>query len=250
MLYRAHRGGGEGFPENTMHSFNYAWENGFEMIETDPQYTRDGKIILMHDDTVNRTCRYADGSKIEKEIKLADITYNELSKLDAGIYAGEQFKGAKVPLLEELLSFCEGKNISLNLDKKIGDDEIDPLLDVVSKYNVRVEFSCGDVDRIKIIQKRFPNAFIGYDGPTRDEDLKKVCALVAPENLLVCLYMDKPNFAWLVDRDKVSKESCERVKKYANLLIANVRNEYDLREAFEFEPYMIEIGNPHKIINY
>lgn len=241
MLYRSHRGGVYYTPENTMPAFEKAMTEGFSHIETDPCFTKDGVIVLFHDATINRTCRNADGSRIEKPIKLCDLTYDELMEYDAGVAWGEQFRGTKIPTLEELLQLAEGTDMIIALDKKIGADEIDPLLDLVAKYNTRVCFSCADVKRIKRIQQRFPDAMIDYDGQTLEPQLTEVTSLVKRENLIVWLYMDKPNFAWLTDRVKASKENCQRVKRYARLGLANVCTPYDVKEAMEFEPDVLEV---------
>lgn len=241
MLYRSHRGGVFYTPENTMPAFKKAMTEGFAYIETDPCFTNDGVIVLHHDMTVNRTCRNADGSPITNPVKLSELTYEELMEYDAGIAWGEQFKGTKVPTLEELLKLAEGSDVIIALDKKIGTDEIDPLLDLVARYNTKVCFSCADVKRIKRIQERFPDAMIDYDGQTLDEQLTEVTSLVKRENLLVWLYLDKPNFSWLVDRVKASAENCARVKRYARLGLGNVNNAYDVKEAIEFEPDVLEV---------
>ena len=103
MQFRSHRGGVFDAPENTMPAFRKAFAEGYEQIETDPQLTKDGEIILMHDSAVNRTCRHADGSPIESPMRVRDMTYAEIAALDAGIAHGEEFKGTRVPKLEELL---------------------------------------------------------------------------------------------------------------------------------------------------
>ena len=241
MIFRSHRGGTYYTPENTMPAFRAALKAGFEQIETDPQFTRDGVIVLMHDSAINRTCRNADGSRIERELRVSDLTYAELLKFDAGIAHGERFRGTRIPRLEELLELLDGSDVLLDLDKKIPTDKLDPLLDLVSRYNVKVEFSTADVKRIKKIQSRIPDAYINYDGVNTDEALTEVAALVRPEHLSVWVYLDKPNFAWLVDRDKASPEVCARVKKYARLGIANVCCPNDVREAFLFDPDIIEV---------
>jgi len=241
MLYRSHRGCLYYAPENTMPAFNIALELGFDQIETDPQLTKDGVVVLMHDRLINRTCRNLDGSKIEKEIAPPDVTYEELLKYDAGIAKSEDFKGTKIPTLDELLTACEGKNVEIALDKKIPTDNMEPLFDVVARHNVTVSFSCADIKRIETVLKRFPDAYICYDGEATDEMLSKVCALVRPERLMVWMYLDKPNFHWLESTRKCSVENCERTKRYAKLGIANVNNPYDLKEAIEFEPYCVEM---------
>lgn len=241
MKFRSHRGGVYYTPENTMPAFERAMTEGFVSLETDPCFTKDGVIVLMHDITINRTCRMPDGSPIEKTVKVSDITYNELMKYDAGIANDIKFKGTKVPTLEELLKLVEGSDVSISLDKRIPTDDMDPLLDLVAKYNTRVSFSCGDVERIKKVQSRFPDAMIDYDGQTLDEQLAEITSLVKPENLLVWLYLDTPNFAWLKDRAKTSPENCARVKRYARLAIGNVNNAYDVKEALGFDPDVIEV---------
>lgn len=241
MIYRSHRGGVYWTPENTMPAFLDALSRKYEYIETDPCFTKDGVIVLIHDATVNRTCRNADGSEIAGPVYVKDLTYAQLMEYDAGIAWGEQFRGTRVPRLEELLAAAEGTDVIIALDKKISTEQIAPLLDTVAKYKTRVCFSCKDTQRICAIQARFPDAMIDYDGNTTEEDLEAVTSLVKRENLLVWLYMDKPNFDWLTDRYKVSPESCRRVQRYARLAIGNINNPCDLREALEYDPDVVEV---------
>ncbi len=241
MLYRSHRGGVYYTPENTMPAFRDAIEKGFSHIETDPCCTKDGVIVLLHDVTLNRTCRNNDGTAIDGQLFLRDLTYEELQNYDAGIFKGEQFKGTRIPMLEELLALVEGTGTVIALDKRIPTDSMEPLFALIEKYDTKVSFSCKDTERIKTVLERFPNALIDYDGNTTEEDLKAVCELVPYEQLLVWLYLDKPNFAWLTDRYKTSAENCERVKKYARLGIANTINAYDVFEALAYAPYIVEV---------
>ncbi len=241
MIFRSHRGGVYYTPENTMPAFRAALENKFEQIETDPQYTKDGVIVLMHDSTINRTCRHKDGSVIEKPLRVCDMTYEELLNYDAGIHKGIRFQGTRVPKLEELLHLLDGTDVLLDLDKKIAADEIEPLLCLVKKHNVKVEFSCADTTRLKKILSILPDARINYDGKNTEEDLKEIAALVPRERLSVWVYLDKPNFAWLTDRDKASPELCVRVRKYAALGIANVTCPEDVREAMLLGADIIEV---------
>jgi glycerophosphoryl diester phosphodiesterase len=85
----AHRGMVSGFPENTLAAFHQAMELGFTAIEIDLRATADGHIVVMHDDTVDRT---TSGHGKVSELTLADIR-----SLDAGSHAGPQFAGHKVP---------------------------------------------------------------------------------------------------------------------------------------------------------
>ena len=241
MIFRSHRGGVYYTPENTMPAFRAALDSKFEQIETDPQYTKDGVIVLMHDSTINRTCRHNDGTVIEQPLRVCDMTYAELLNYDAGIHKGPRFKGTRVPKLEELLQLLDGTDVLLDLDKKITTAELDPLLSLVKKYDVTVEFSCADTARIQKILSILPDARINYDGKNTEEDLAEIAALVPRERLSVWVYLDKPNFAWLTDRDKASPELCARVRKYAVLGIANVTFPEDVREAMLFGADIIEV---------
>ena len=239
MQFRAHRGHAA-CPENTMPAFKKAFEEGFEVIETDPQLTRDGVIVLMHDYSINRTCRNRDGSLIEREIRVGESDYEELLSYDAGIAFGEEFRGTKIPRLEELLELLDGSDTLLDLDKKIPTDKMDPLFDLIEKYNVRAEFSCGDTERIQRVLTRLPNALINYDGQTTEEILTEIRSIVPYDQLIVWMYYDNPHFAWLTDRYKTSPENCARVKKYARLGIANILNTYEMRDAIRWGADVIE----------
>ena len=241
MIFRSHRGSSYYTPENTMPAFLASLDNKFEQIETDPQFTKDGVIVLMHDHTINRTCRHEDGSIIKKQLSVRDMTYDELQSYDAGIHKGIQFKGTRVPTLEELLQLLDGTDVLLDLDKKISTDEIAPMLCLVKEYNVKVEFSCDDTERIQKILSCIPEAYINYDGKNAEEELKKITALVPRERLSVWVYLDKPNFSWLTDRDKASPELCTLVKRYAKLGIANVNCPEDVREAMLLGADIIEV---------
>jgi len=107
----AHRGGYESTPENTIPGFKEAIKYGAQMIEFDIQFTKDSALIIMHDGTVDST---TNGSGA-----VADMTLNEIRKLDAGSKKGQAFAGTKVPTLDETLALMP-KNIWLNCHLKGG----------------------------------------------------------------------------------------------------------------------------------
>jgi len=104
-----HRGAASLAPENTLASFRKALENGAEMVELDVQRTKDGHLVVIHDDSVDRT---TDGKGLVK-----DMTLGELKALDAGSWFSYEFKGEKIPTLEEVLDWSCGK-IRLDLEVK------------------------------------------------------------------------------------------------------------------------------------
>ena len=97
----AHRGASGYAPENTIAAFDLAVKMKADYIEIDVQRTKDGKLILIHDTTVDRT---TDGTG-----KVGDFTYEEIRRLDAGSWMSEEFRGEKVPTFEEVLKRYKGR---------------------------------------------------------------------------------------------------------------------------------------------
>jgi glycerophosphoryl diester phosphodiesterase len=105
----SHRGEHLKHPENTMAAYRAAYEAGADFIETDVRTTADGKLMIMHDSSVDR-CTNGHGD-------LANMTYDDVRKLDAGARFAETFKGAQVPTFDEVLAFAKGK-IGVYIDAK------------------------------------------------------------------------------------------------------------------------------------
>ena len=118
MLFQAHRGVSTEYPENTMPAFEAAYAQGYQVIELDPAFTADGQCVTFHDKTVNRTCRHLDGTVIAEETPVADLTYDQLQQLDAGLFMGQRFAGTKVPLLSQVLSYASRVGVLVKLDNK------------------------------------------------------------------------------------------------------------------------------------
>ena len=95
-LIIAHRGASGTRPENTLAAFRRAVELGADMIELDVQLTRDGGVVVLHDDTLERT---TDGAG-----PLAASTLADVRRLDAGSWFAPAFAGERVPTLAEVLA--------------------------------------------------------------------------------------------------------------------------------------------------
>jgi glycerophosphoryl diester phosphodiesterase len=100
MLILAHRGASGYAPENTMPAFELAVEMRAGGIETDVQVSKDGVLVLVHDATVDRT---TDGSG-----PVADLTWDELSRLDAGTWFDPRFSGERIVRLDAFLDWRFG----------------------------------------------------------------------------------------------------------------------------------------------
>jgi glycerophosphoryl diester phosphodiesterase len=105
----AHRGAMATHPENTLSAFKAAIAQGAHMIEFDVHLSKDKELVIIHDDTVDRT---TDGKG-----KVADLTLQELRSLDAGKWKGLKFTGEKIPTLAQTLEMMPD-NIWLNVHVK------------------------------------------------------------------------------------------------------------------------------------
>ena len=104
----AHRGDWRNHPENSIPAFKSCIDMGIDMIEIDVQRTKDGKLILMHDRTVDR-CTNGKG-------KIEDMTYDEIQKLRLRPQHNASATRNHIPTLEEVLVLCKGE-ILINIDK-------------------------------------------------------------------------------------------------------------------------------------
>lgn len=109
-LIFAHRGVSSQCPENTLAAFRRAIEVGADGIELDVHRSKDGHLVVCHDETVDRT---TDGKGIIQE-----MTVKDLSQLDAGEWFGRSFKGERIPLLEEVLALLKPTTLALNIELK------------------------------------------------------------------------------------------------------------------------------------
>ncbi len=101
VLGVAHRGASRYAPENTLPAFRLALEEGARAVECDVQRTRDGHLVVIHDQTVDRT---TDGRGAVGALALDD-----LRRLDAGRWFAPEFAGTPIPLFDEVLDLVRGR---------------------------------------------------------------------------------------------------------------------------------------------
>ena len=108
----AHRGSKGTHPENTLASFKEAVRVGSDGIELDVHLTKDGYLVVIHDETVDRT---TNGTG-----EIRNLTLAEIKAMDAGSWFNETFAGEKIPTLEEVLLLLTelGFNGQLNIELK------------------------------------------------------------------------------------------------------------------------------------
>jgi glycerophosphoryl diester phosphodiesterase len=114
-LVCGHRGASGYAPENTFAAFQKALEQGASWVEFDVQLSADGVPIILHDDTLERTTDKG-GSRRPTELTLA-----ELKELDAGAWFSPEYKGEKIPTLDEVLvKFGSKLGLNIEIKSKVG----------------------------------------------------------------------------------------------------------------------------------
>ncbi len=118
----AHRGASAEAPENTLAALRRGWELGAESCEIDVRVTRDGVVVLMHDDTTERT------GGVDRTV--AEQTLAELKQLDVGAWKAERYRGERVPTLAEAIAAIPaGRQLFVEL--KDGVESAEPVAAVI-----------------------------------------------------------------------------------------------------------------------
>ena len=107
---QAHRGASAIAPENTIAAFRAAAEAGAKWVELDVALSADGRLVVIHDDSVDRTSS-GKGS-------LGALTQAEIGALDAGAWFGDRFAGERIPTLVETIAALGEFGLSANVEIK------------------------------------------------------------------------------------------------------------------------------------
>ena len=157
MKLLAHRGYSEKYPENTMVAFIKAYERGFDGVETDVHMCKDGELVLIHDEKINRT---SDGKGL-----VADYTLQELKSFNFAY----KFDGCyEIPTLRELLEFIRGKDFKVNIELKTDvihyDGIEEKVFGLVKELGVesQVYYSSFYLPSVLKMKSLDPNAYVGY----------------------------------------------------------------------------------------
>lgn len=157
MIKLAHRGYSALYPENTMEAFVKAYEKGFDGVETDVHMSKDGELVLIHDEKINRT---STGKGYVKDLTLEELRqYNFNYKF---------FGKHSIVTLRELLAFIKDKDFKVNIELKTDvihyEDIEQKVYQLVKEYGVEKQiyyssFYLPSVLKIKEIDK---DAYVGY----------------------------------------------------------------------------------------
>jgi glycerophosphoryl diester phosphodiesterase len=226
----SHRGEHLHHPENTMPAFQAAIDAGADFYEVDVQTTSDGKLVLMHDRTVDRTTA-ATGM-------IKDMTFDQMRALDAGAKFSPQFAGTKVPTFDEALALAHGK-IGVYVDTKRADAQ--QLVDTIVRNDMQdhVVVYSGNPFFLHDVQKARPGIKIMPEAYTAD-----ICKLMVRALHLQVLAFDADDF-----KDDVI--ACARqgnVQIYVDRM--SVDNPDGWQKAIDMGANGIQTDRPAELVQY
>jgi len=166
-MFIAHRGASSLAPENTVASAKLAWELGTDAVECDVYLSKDNRVMVIHDKNTKRTCN---GKKALEISKTPSIL---LRDLDAGSWKGEEFKGEKIPFIEELIETVpEGKTLVIEI--KCGPEVLPELQRAIEKKGKgnQIVFIGFDYNTIVQAHEVFPNNKCYWLSSTKPSDKK------------------------------------------------------------------------------
>ncbi len=181
----AHRGARSLAPENTLAAARKALEQGADMWELDVAVTSDGEIVVIHDDTLDRTCNVKELFPGKVPWRVWEFSLAEIATLDCGswfnttdpfgqIKAGavskedtESYVGEPLPTLRQALEFTHDHNWRVNVelkdqpDDKFGQTLVEKTVNLINEFGMdkeeQVVVSSFNHEYLKIVQSLNPN---------------------------------------------------------------------------------------------
>ena len=163
-----HRGYCFEAPENTLSAYRLSKEKGFDYVECDISFTKDGIPVLLHDDTIDRT---SNGTG-----NIGNLTYEEASQYDYSYDSSHPeleakftaYRGEKLPTFDEFIVLCKEIELHPYIELKNGQyltiEQIKVLVDIVKKYNMEsnVSWISFDPGALAKVASLAPTARIGW----------------------------------------------------------------------------------------
>jgi len=203
-----HRGTRYQFDENTLEAFNIAINKGANYIEFDIRCSKDGKLVVIHDETVNRTT--------DNVGKVKDMVYTDILK------ANTIKNKSKIPLLEEILdNFCDKICFMIELkENKI----IEQILKILSQKRLlnSCVISSRNLGELLRIKEKYPSTQICYNiSKAKNPDLETFINLSSEE-----IHLNKPDLISL-NSEKISSKIIDKCHENHILVLAWNFMEYE-----------------------
>ncbi len=248
MIFQAHKGVSTENPENTMPALVAAKEQGYGIIELDVGITKDKKFVLLHDKSINRTARDANGQSLCDTVSLADLTYEETLGYDFGIWFSKKFKGTNIPLFSDVLDFAKRESVFLKIDnkyQKFSEEDKKIFFELLKPYGAVASLTCKDLEALKEAADTFPNMHLHYDGAVSDEILESIGKIISKERVTVWLPLKNDMTSW-VKTAYATPELAEAVKKHARLGIWIISTKDELLTAEALGAEVVETNGQLK----
>ncbi|EPH96527.1 glycerophosphodiester phosphodiesterase family protein [Enterococcus faecalis 13-SD-W-01] len=197
-ILSAHRGAHTAAPENTLEAMEAAIDMNYGAVEIDPRMSSDGKIYLMHDDTVDRT---TDGTGPLEKMPSKQIDNLKIEPTD---YPKFSNKTVKVPTFDEAVKVTSKSDLILNVDGSKGDwtDEefVDNIVNTVKSHDMfeKTFFVLSDEKEREFFNKLYPEACV----------------------------------SWLFDSSSTIEKEIEKAKAYKHAMLS-VSNDFATKEVIE-----------------
>ncbi|MFF1713849.1 glycerophosphodiester phosphodiesterase [Streptomyces sp. NPDC058268] len=183
-LVVAHRGASAYAPENTFAAIDKAADMGFRWVENDVQRTKDGELVIVHDDTLTRTTNVEQVFPGRAPWKVKDFTAAEIARLDAGSWFSPKYAGQRVPTLKQYMNRVSRNHQSLVFEFK--KPELYPGIEKqglavlrktgwLDKHHVKSKLviQSFSADSVKEVHKLRPDVKTGFLGTPAVADLPK-----------------------------------------------------------------------------
>lgn len=149
-----HRGICAHYPENTLVSFQAAIDCGVDLIEFDVNVTKDGELVVIHNNTIDATSDHTGRTR--------DYTLAELKTFDFGVKFPDKYSGEKIPTLREVLELVTRKSDTLLLNVEIKDKEhetVDKTIAMLGEFGLceRSVIACFDAEIIRYTKTAYPD---------------------------------------------------------------------------------------------
>lgn len=204
----AHRGFSTAAPENTLAAFQAALDSDADYIELDVQLTKDGELVVCHDEKIDRT---TDGKG-----RISSYTYEELQQFSAGSWFGKEgeFADERIPLFSDVLELV-GDDIMLNIEiKRHGDTTAtaEKVVELIHEYDIRnscyiTSFSYNALKTVKKLDSKIKTGLIAnLATSTSYAQLKYIDAvsmnyIFVNQSIVNTAHLNgKKVFVWTVDR--------------------------------------------------
>ena len=216
-----HRGYCTEAPENTLPAYRLSRLKGFNYAETDVRFTADGIPVLLHDAEIDST---SNGHG-----KVSELKFSQIREYDFGGWKSSEYKGTKIPTLQEFLVLCSSIDLIPVIELKTGNkNQISQIVDMVEQNGLKgraiyISFSQG---LLKTVVEKDPTALVGYlSGEVIDSVIATAKSLRTATNQVVvdandysdnavskCKTAHLPLWVWTIN----SEETIRSLSPYIN----------------------------------